>query len=185
MRVKIFGHEPAAIVGVVEAFLALLLALNVVGLTGNTAALIMAAVTAAMGLATAAMTRDRLLSAVVGFAKAALALAIGYGLPLTDVQTSAAIGFVTVVAGLFLRTQTASLETKASRASAGTVADLVQEQTAILSRTREGIQQLQNATRRGAERGERGAVNIDPNSILGYALLALIIVAILALAGVV
>ncbi|MGH3500115.1 MAG: hypothetical protein ACRDQA_04305 [Nocardioidaceae bacterium] len=103
---RILGQEPAAIVGVCEAALALLLAFSVGGLTDHTVALIMACVTAGMGVAVAFWTHHPALSGVVGLCKAALALAVGYGVALTDTQTAAVIALVTVVGGMFLRTQT-------------------------------------------------------------------------------
>lgn len=111
---KIFGHEPAAYVGVIEAFLALLLSIHLFGLTDESVGLIMAVVTAAAGLLTAYMTHNQLLSALTGFAKAALALAVGYGLHLDVTQTAAIIAFVTVTAGLFLRTQNSPVLTSLS-----------------------------------------------------------------------
>lgn len=116
---KILGQEPAAIVGVVEAFLALLLSLNVFSLTSDQLGWIMAVVVAGLSLVTAYATKHTTLAAVVGFAKAAIVLGVGFGVPLDDTQTAAIIGFVTVVGGLFLRTQTASLDTAISNSSLG------------------------------------------------------------------
>lgn len=119
MNVKILGHEPAAWLGVIEAFLALILALNLFGLSAEQVGVIMAFVTAGFGLLTAWVTRDTLLSAIVGFAKSALVLGIAFGLQLNDTQTAMMIGFVTAIAGFFLRTQTASVVTPLTSASRG------------------------------------------------------------------
>lgn len=116
---KIFGREPAALVGVVEMFLALLLTLNLFGLGQEEVGAIMAVVAAAVGAVVAYTTRDTLVSALVGLTKAGLILAVTYGAPLTDNQTSAAIAFVTVTLGYFLRTQTVSLDTPLSAPSSG------------------------------------------------------------------
>lgn len=106
MSVKIFGREPAAVVGVLEALFAVALSFNALHLTSESVALWMAAVTAALGVYTAYVTRDTMLGVAVGFAKAALALAVGYGLSLSADQTSALLATVTVVFGFFQRTQT-------------------------------------------------------------------------------
>lgn len=106
MKVLIFGREPAVLSGVVEALLALLLSLNLFGLTPNDISLWMAGVTAALGLYTAYVTKQTVLGGAVGFAKAVLILAVAYGLPLNENQTIAVISFVTVTLGFVLRPQT-------------------------------------------------------------------------------
>lgn len=107
---KIFGREPAAWIGLIEGLLALFLAWNytsmALGLTNETVGLIMAVVTAAFGLVTAFYTKDVQLAVVLGFVKAAVALAVGYGLDLSIDQTAAIITFATVAFGLFNRQQT-------------------------------------------------------------------------------
>lgn len=108
--VKIFGREPSVLVSVVEAFLALLLSMNALGLDANSVSLWMAAIVAALGLYTAYVTRETLLSAGTGFAKAALILAVAYGLPLNENQTVAVISFITITLGYVLRSQNAPLE---------------------------------------------------------------------------
>lgn len=70
----------------------------------------MAAVSAVFGVVTAYATRDTLLGAVTGLAKAVVALGVGYGLELTAEQTGALIAFVTVAVGFWQRTQTSPLE---------------------------------------------------------------------------
>lgn len=116
---KIFGREPAAYIGLIEGVLALLLAWsytsNVLGLTNETVGLIMAVVTAAFGLITAFYTKDVQLAIVLGFVKAATALAVGYGLDLTVEQTAAIITFTTVAFGLFNRQQTSPAKTPSMR----------------------------------------------------------------------
>ncbi len=110
MSVKIFGREPAAVVGLIEALLALVLAFNLVGeLSPERVAAIVAAVTAALGFYTAYVTEDTVLGATVGLVKAVLTLAVGFGLALTTEQTGALIALVTVMTGLFQRTQTSPL----------------------------------------------------------------------------
>lgn len=102
----IFGREPAAFVGVIEAVLVLFLTFGMFDLTQDTIALIMAVVISGFGVYTAYVTENTVLGALVGFAKAALALATVYGLSLTMEQNAAVIAVITVVAGFLHRTQT-------------------------------------------------------------------------------
>lgn len=117
---KILGQEPAFLVGVVEAFLAILLTFGLFGLSQETAGVIVATVSALLGLIVAYATKTTLYSALIGFAKAALVLAVTFGAPLTDSQTGALIAFIALVAGAYLRNGTDSLETPISSASPGT-----------------------------------------------------------------
>lgn len=105
----IFGREPAVIVGAGEAFLALVLTTHLVPgglLDHEKVGLIMAVISAVLGVVTAYYTRDTLLGYGVGLIKAAGALAVGYGLHITADQTGALIAFVTITASLWHRTQT-------------------------------------------------------------------------------
>lgn len=108
---RLFGREPAFWVGLIEAGLALLLSLNLFGLTHELVSLVMAAVVAGLGVFTAWVTRDTLLGVGVGFAKAVLALAAGYGFSLSTDQTAAVIALLTIALGSFQRTQTQPLAT--------------------------------------------------------------------------
>jgi uncharacterized membrane protein len=108
---KIFGREPAALIGVLEGILAFALTLNVFGLTADSIGAIMAVVVAAFGLYSAYVTRDTLLGVAIGLAKAVIALFAAYGLPLSPDKTGALIALITVVFGLFQRTQTDPLVT--------------------------------------------------------------------------
>lgn len=119
---KILGREPAAYIGLIEGILGLALALGLFDLTAERNALILAAASAVLGLVVAWTVRDTLLGAIVQAAKAATALAVGYGLDWTPEQTAAAITFVTIAAGFFLRTQTSSVATAVSAPSAGSLA---------------------------------------------------------------
>lgn len=106
---SIFGREPAAWVGLVEAVLTILLAFAI-GVSQETYGPILAVVTAALGVYTALVTRDTALGAIVGLVKAVLVLSAVYGLTLTDGQTAAIISLVTVVVGFFQRTQTSPVD---------------------------------------------------------------------------
>jgi hypothetical protein len=116
---KILGQEPAFYVGVVEAALAVALSFGIFGLDQQKVGVIVAAVSAVLGFVTAYATKTTALSALVGAAKALLVLAVTFGAPLTDSQTAAAIAFITIFAGAWLRERTASLETAVSSASPG------------------------------------------------------------------
>lgn len=106
---RIFGREPAAWAGLIQALLALALSLNAFSLTPETVALIMAVVSAAFGVYTAWVTASTMLGVIVGLINAVFALVAGYGFELSTATTSAAIALVTVVVGLFQRTQTTPL----------------------------------------------------------------------------
>lgn len=101
----IFGREPAAWVGLIEAGLALAV-LTFLHITSDQTALVMAVVVSLFGIYTAWVTKDTMLGVVVGLAKAALALAIGFGFSLTPDVTAGLIAFVTVAMGLFNRQTT-------------------------------------------------------------------------------
>lgn len=99
------GREPAALVGLIEAVLSILLVFGL-GISQGTFGPIMAVVVAAAGVYTAWATKDTMLGVIVGLSKAVLILAAVYGLSLSDAQTGALIGLVTLVIGFFQRTQT-------------------------------------------------------------------------------
>lgn len=116
---KILGQEPAFFVGVVEAVLAVFLTFGVFKLDQETVGVIVAAVSASLGLVAAYATKTTLYSALIGFAKAVLVLAVTFGAPLNDNQTGAIIAAITLVAGAYLREKTASVETPISAPSPG------------------------------------------------------------------
>ncbi len=108
---KIFGREPAVLVGLIESALVLVLSFGLFNLTQDTVGAIMAVVTAAFGLYLAYVTKDTILGAAVGLLKAGLVLATFYGFSLSFEQSAALIAFVTVGLSLYQRTQTTPLET--------------------------------------------------------------------------
>lgn len=116
---KILGQEPAFFVGVVESILAIFLTFGVFNLTGDTVGVIVAAVAATLGLVTAYATKTTMYSALVGFAKAALVLAVTFGAPLNDAEIGSIIAAITLVAGAYLREKTSSVDTAVSAASPG------------------------------------------------------------------
>jgi len=103
------NREPAFFVGLLGAVLALLLSFGVPGLSNETVALIMAFVNAALGFYVAWKTNETLLGVGVALTNAAVALAAGYGFNMTEAQTAAIIGLVSVILGAWQRTQVAPL----------------------------------------------------------------------------
>lgn len=102
---KIFGRDPATWVGLIEAVLVMALSLNMFELSHETIALIMAVVVSAFGIYTAYVTNQTMLGVVVGFTKAVIALAVGFGFEFGPDRTAALIALVTVVIGFYQRTQ--------------------------------------------------------------------------------
>jgi hypothetical protein len=111
--VKIFGREPAAIVGAIQALLALAISfgwLAGVGLTTqDDLALVMAVVSGVAALYLAYVTSETLLAPVVEVIKADLALAAIYGFHLTTEQTGFAIAAITAVLAGWQRDRTSPL----------------------------------------------------------------------------
>jgi len=122
---KILGQEPAFFAGVIESILGIFLTFGIFALTQETVGVIVAAVAAGLGLVTAYATKTTLYSALVGFAKAVLVLAVTFGAPLTDAQTGSIIAVITLVAGAYLREKTSSVDTAVSNASPGTTVPIV------------------------------------------------------------
>lgn len=106
----IFGREPAAVVGLIEAFLAALFSfglLDAIGITSTESlGLVMAVVIAITGTYVAYVTQDTLLGHVITALKALVALGTVYGLSLTSEQSGILIALVTAAFSLFQRTQT-------------------------------------------------------------------------------
>ncbi|MGH2595791.1 MAG: hypothetical protein ACRDH7_07485 [Actinomycetota bacterium] len=107
---KLFGKEPAAWVGLIEATLALAVAVGWLTWTREQTALVLAVVVAVFGVVTAYLTKDTLLGVLVGLTKAVIALVIGFGLTLSPELTAALIAFVTIAVSFFQRTQTGPAE---------------------------------------------------------------------------
>lgn len=107
---KIFGREPAAVAGLVEAGLTVLLAFGLLRFAGVDTAeelgLVMAVVTSGIGVYVAYVTRDTLLGYVLTAFKASVALAATYGFDLSLEQSAAVIALITAGLGFFQRTQT-------------------------------------------------------------------------------
>lgn len=112
---KIFGREPAMIVGFIESALVLLLTAGLLKFVGinnqEEVGIVMAVVSAVLGVYVAYVTSETLLAAVIGLVKAAVALAAVYKLNITLDQTAALIAFVTMAISFWQRGQTSPLQT--------------------------------------------------------------------------
>ena len=106
--IKIFGREPAVWVGVIEAFLAVLLSFGI-GISDTSYGPIMAVVVALGGFVTALGTKDTLLGALIGLIKAGLVLVAVYGVTITEQQQGALIAAVSVMFAFYQRTQTSPI----------------------------------------------------------------------------
>lgn len=104
----IFGREPAAWVGLIEAVLGVLLAFAL-GISQETFGPIMAVVSAAAGIYTAWATRDTMLGVIVGLVKALVTLVAVYGLTLTDQQVGAVLAVTAVVVAFVQRDRTSPI----------------------------------------------------------------------------
>lgn len=101
----VFGREPAVIIAVLASALQLLGA-HVFHLSDGAQGALVAIVTAAFGVWTAFhLSADKILPALLGFAQAAFSLFLAFGVDISAVDQSHILGFVTVVVGLFVRTQ--------------------------------------------------------------------------------
>lgn len=87
----------AVVVKVVSAF--------VVEVSPDAQTWINAAAAAGMGLIIAIATRDSVGAAVLSFAQAVLALAVGFGLNWTTAQQAVVLSLITVAVAMFDRTQ--------------------------------------------------------------------------------
>lgn len=101
---KVFGREPALwlalvaiVVKVVSAF--------IVNVSPEAQTWINTAAAAGMGLIVAIVARDSIGAAVLGFAQAVLALAVGFGLDWSAEQQAVVLSLATAIVGMFDRTQ--------------------------------------------------------------------------------
>lgn len=101
---RLFGVNPAALSGLIAAGISLAITFGL-PLSSDQEGLIMAAVTAVLGVYVAWVTTGTQLSLIVGAAKALIALGVGFGLPLTPDKTGALIAFLSLALGFFNHTQ--------------------------------------------------------------------------------
>jgi len=116
---KIFGREPVAVVSGVEAVLAVALSFGLFGLTNDQAGGIVTVVSAVLAVVVAYATKNTLLSAITGLAKALMLGVATFGFSLDSGQQAAILTLIAVVGGAWLRQNNASTETAVSSASPG------------------------------------------------------------------
>lgn len=102
---KFLNREPAVLIALFASLLQLLGA-HLFHFSADTQGVIVAVVTAGFGVWTAFhLTQDKILPAILGFAQAAFSLFLAFGADVPAVDQANILGFVTVVVGLFVRTQ--------------------------------------------------------------------------------
>lgn len=110
---KLFDREPAALVGAVQAVLALAVSfgwLEFVGLKGQgDVALVVGVLSALAAVYLAYSTNESMLAPIIEVFKTSLALAAIYGLSITTEQTGMAIAAITAVFAFFQRSQVVPL----------------------------------------------------------------------------
>ncbi len=102
--VRIFGREPALWAALANAIIYVLGAL-VFHLSPGTESLLIAVTSAVLGVIVAWQTHDGTSAAILGLAKAVLALSLGFGLKLRTDQQAALLTLVAALVGMFVRTQ--------------------------------------------------------------------------------
>lgn len=103
-RVLLFGREPAVIAELIASLLVVLNLFLLPGLDDVVQAAINAVVLAAASVYIAIRVKsDNLLPVLVGFFKVAIALIVTLGVPLTVPQQAAALTFISLLAGIFVR----------------------------------------------------------------------------------
>lgn len=105
-RTLILGREPAVLAEVIASALVLANLFFLPGLDDGLQGAINAVVVGAASLYIAVKVRsDRLLPILLGFAKVLVALVVAFGVEIPDVQQAAILTFISLVAGMFVRTQ--------------------------------------------------------------------------------
>ena len=102
--VLILKREPAAWLALIAVVVKLLAAFGL-DVTADQQAAVNAVAAAAMGLLVAAVAHDGVGAAVIGLAQAALALALGFGLDWSADRQAVVMAAVTVIVGMWDRTQ--------------------------------------------------------------------------------
>ncbi|CAK7288548.1 hypothetical protein [Streptomyces misionensis] len=101
---KLLGREPAAWLALIAVAVKLAAAFGL-DVTDGQQATINAVAAAAMGVIIAAVAHDGVGAAIIGLAQAGLALALGFGLDWTADRQAVVMAAVTVVVGMWDRTQ--------------------------------------------------------------------------------
>lgn len=101
---KVLGREPALWCALAAAAVKLVAAFWI-DLSVDQQSALNAIVAGILGLVVAIAVKDGIQAAVLGFAQAALALAIGFGLHMSAPNQATLMAFVAVAVGMFERTQ--------------------------------------------------------------------------------
>jgi len=102
---KIFGREPALVLGLIAAAIQLFSA-TLLPLSVDQQGVLNAVAVAAIGLATAAaVSADKAAPAILGLVQAVLACALAFGLDVAPETQGAVMAFVTALVSAFVRTQ--------------------------------------------------------------------------------
>lgn len=105
---RIFGRDPLQVLALLYAVISIV-SMFAFHLSADQQGVLQAALAAGFGLLGWATTgADGHLAAVTGFAKAVLAVGLGFGLKMAPDQQAEIMSFVAVAAAFFLRTQVAS-----------------------------------------------------------------------------
>jgi hypothetical protein len=103
--VKIFGREPTLVLQSLSALLAVFVAVGLPNLSAEQAALIIAALTAVLGVVNALLVRPVAPAAFIGLVGAVAALLAGYGLDVSQAVVGAISAAVVSVLALLTRVQ--------------------------------------------------------------------------------
>jgi hypothetical protein len=99
---KILGRDPATITGLIAALLGALGAFGL-NLDDSLQSIIMAVVTAFLGLITAFQVGDGLVAAINGFAQSAISLFLYFGLDWSAENQAKVLFFISIAAGFWIR----------------------------------------------------------------------------------
>jgi hypothetical protein len=101
---KIFGREPALWAGLINVGVYLLGA-TVLHLDKTKEAVVIAVAAAVLGVLVAISTHDGVSAAILGFIKAVIALALGFGLKISADNSAVILSVLATFSAMFVRTQ--------------------------------------------------------------------------------
>jgi hypothetical protein len=102
---KLFGREPTLVIQSISALLAVFVAVGIPNLSAEQAGLIIAVLTASLGVFNALLVRPVSPAAFTGFVAAGAALLTSYGLELSQEVVGSVSAAVVVLLALFVRGQ--------------------------------------------------------------------------------
>lgn len=115
---KIFGREPALLLGLVAVIVKVVAAFGV-DVTADQQAWINAVAAAVVGLGLAIMAHDGVSAAILGLVQAVIALAVGFGLDWSADKQAIVMSFAAAAVAMFDRTQVTAPVPAASLKRAG------------------------------------------------------------------